>query len=494
MSPDRQQIVDLASAADLRMRRQDQARFLTRAFVWSLVVPFALTIASLVGAVPAWALIALLSGWALAILGAAVWTWTRRYPLSRAAAEIDRRAALKNELTSALWFVQGVDEATASDHEGWVDLHVARAAKRASEVDAEALFPWRWPEEARTAGALAGVLIVLNGLMAIDLVPRSWTRAWLQAKLSSARPLNEAEKKSARDLKDLLQQVQQLDPTLMTPEDRRLAQQLASLVDDLDKEALTTEDAAERLAKIRQALEALADSDQAKTPLDGRSKSLTGKDLKQLEDALKRALEDAKLGKNLQAEKGESGDRSGEELRSEARAEMREAALRRLKDLEKSMGAQPRNSSGRQERGKSDQNQSGEPGENQEGAQSSAEAPGQGQMQPMNGDGQQAGLQARGSLGGASGGQTNLVGPKTALQVKLRREQLASPTARPGEKPDEKKEERFQETKQAQSKQQYQQVAPRKYAQPDAVEPNQVPWPYRALVKSYFQKVGPRGK
>ncbi|MBI1875844.1 MAG: hypothetical protein HYS05_18430, partial [Acidobacteria bacterium] len=58
-----------------------------------------------------------------------------------------------------------------------------------------------------------------------------------------------------------------------------------------------------------------------------------------------------------------------------------------------------------------------------------------------------------------------------------------------------REEPRNQETKEARSKLQFQQVAPRpRYARPDAMEPDQVPWPYRDLVRSYFQKVGPRGK
>ncbi|MBI1875988.1 MAG: hypothetical protein HYS05_19155, partial [Acidobacteria bacterium] len=476
---DREIIVALVTAVDRRLRRQEQARLLTRAFVWSLVVPFALTVAPLVAPVPAWLIVTALSTW-IALLGSsAVWVWSRRRSLAQAAAEVDRRAALNNELTSALWFV----EQHASSP--WIDYHVGRAAGRAGRIDAEALLPWQWPEDVRTAGALVAVLLVVNGLMAIDLVPRSWTRAWLQAQLTStSRALSEAERQTAREIQDLLEHAERLDPSVFTPEDRQLAREFAEIVRDLENNRLTSPEASERLARIRKALEALASLERAKAPLAARPRPATESDLKQLEEALRRALADAKSSAGERGEPGESDAADPDRARAEARADMREATVRRLKDMEKSMGGRSRSASGRQERGASEQNQSSsEPGAGQDDAQSSSQAPGQGQMQPMDGDGRQSGLQARGSLGGGSSGSSTLVGPKTSLQVKLRRELLSGQM--PGDSPTgaDREEPRNQETKEARSKLQFQQVAPRpRYARPDAMEPDQVPWPYRDLV------------
>lgn len=492
MNPDRQIIIDLATAVDRRLRRQEQARLLTRAFVWSLVVPFGLTVAPLVAPVPAWLIITALSTWIVLFGSSAIWVWSRRRTLAQAAAEVDRRAALNNELASALWFV----EQRASSP--WIDFHVGRAALRAGTINAETLLPWQWPEEIRTAGALVAVLIVVNGLMAIDLVPRSWTRAWLQAHLAStSRAMSEADRKTAREIQDLLEHAERLDPSVFTPADRQLVKEFAEIVRDLENDTLTSSEASERLARIRKALEALAAVERAKAPLAARLRPANESDLKQLEDALKRALADAKSSSGARGEPAESERGDPDSARSGARAEMREATVRRLKDMEKSMGAQSPSSRGRQERGAAEQTQSGsEPGASQEGAESSSQTPGQGQMQPMNGDGRQPGLQARGSLGGGSSGSSTLVGPRTSLQVKLRREMLSSQTpadSRTGEA--DREEPRNQETRQARSKLQFQQVAPRpRYARPGAMELDQVPWPYRDLVKSYFQKVGPRGK
>lgn len=74
---------------------------------------------------------------------------------ARAAAVADARAALNNELSSALWFVTRA----SSDH--FIELHVARAAQTVQRLDLPHLLPVVAPRHAR----LAVVLAVIAGLL-----------------------------------------------------------------------------------------------------------------------------------------------------------------------------------------------------------------------------------------------------------------------------------------------------------------------------------------
>jgi hypothetical protein len=77
-----------------------------------------------------------------------------RCTLGEAAASVDIRAGLKNELSTARWFLE---HPVASP---WVDAQLARAAKSARGLDSAALLPLRvhWPE--LSAGAAVALLLV----------------------------------------------------------------------------------------------------------------------------------------------------------------------------------------------------------------------------------------------------------------------------------------------------------------------------------------------
>ena len=69
-----------------------------------------------------------LAGW----LG---WRWARGATLARSAATADRRGELDDEMRSAYSFIH------ANRSSPWVDLHIERASKTASELDERELVP-----------------------------------------------------------------------------------------------------------------------------------------------------------------------------------------------------------------------------------------------------------------------------------------------------------------------------------------------------------------
>jgi hypothetical protein len=102
-----------------------------------------------------------------------------RHTLGDAATSADARAGLKDELTTARWFLEHPRSSP------WVDAQAARAAESAGRLEPAALLPLRvrWRE---LAGVAAAVLLVLAAWLAPQMAPGS------NASLES-RPLPQAE-------------------------------------------------------------------------------------------------------------------------------------------------------------------------------------------------------------------------------------------------------------------------------------------------------------
>lgn len=159
-------VFDAVRRADLRRRQRVARREMALAACVSLGALAGVALLRLAVPVP----VPLLTLAALAALAAPATAWlraSRRQPdLPAAAAAIDRSASLHDAVTTAAWFADHQPDPSA-----WVDAQRARTARAAASLDVDALFPIAPPPALpKAAVGLAALLIVAL------LVPASWSR------------------------------------------------------------------------------------------------------------------------------------------------------------------------------------------------------------------------------------------------------------------------------------------------------------------------------
>jgi hypothetical protein len=205
-------------------------------------------------------LAAILGGVALSFLLAASFMRRSASPAG-AAAEADRRASLKDELTSACWFMRQQD---ASE---WIGAQLERAARTARGLEPARLIPLRVPAPALAALAVAAA--VLAGVWAAPpLVPAhgSAAEAALAAEREQVRALREfagalPDSEAARKLAAALELLESGD---RSAEQRRSAlAQAQEAVEQIRMQAASARDALQRAGSAlrgRKGLDELADA------------------------------------------------------------------------------------------------------------------------------------------------------------------------------------------------------------------------------------------
>lgn len=167
--------------------------------------------------------------------------------LDGAAAEADRRAGLKDELRSALWFAR---DARASD---WTAAQLARAGRSAAGLRPERLMPVRLPR-----GAIAALVLGLLLLAGVILLPApgAWTRDAGDGALTSERLQTLRQMVAGMPRSEAAQQLEQalrtLERTDATPEERREA--MARAQDAVERMGLEAASTRDELHELRQAL------------------------------------------------------------------------------------------------------------------------------------------------------------------------------------------------------------------------------------------------
>jgi hypothetical protein len=374
----------------------------------------------------------------LALITWVRWQTRSRETLEVAAAEIDRRASLRNEITTAFWFI---NNPRASE---WVDSQIHRAANRAREVDLDSTCPRVSPR--MTYGAAAAAVI----LMIVSLLPgtaRSSDAGGTAGGAMAGQSETDGQRREAirAGLREMAKELWRLDITTdlaRALENGRLdqaAQELRALVSQVTlqgpqpiKEELT--EAFRRVASNTQpALELVSFGF----------------------DELATAIDAFDQGAVLEA-----GEQTASEL-ERLEGEM----LARLEGDVQGVGMPI----------ETPQHEGGPP----------APVPGSFPESPSDVSGS----------GGSGLGQTQgaRIGAPTTLEVKLKQELLEaieSPlTGGPAEVLIEEASRRER------SVLEYRNVSPTLAAAPqkDAVSREQIPWKYRPLIKSYFEAIRERG-
>jgi hypothetical protein len=159
--------------------------------------------------------------------------FVRRTTLARAADEVDRRAALDDELKTAYWFIE---HPMASP---WITAQIERAARSARALDVARLLPVRVEPGTLAASALASVLL-LAVWFAPPLSPSS------DALMQPIAALSAADAKQVQLLRDLAAQLH---------DDAQVAAPVEHALRELQRKDATAEEKQHALATAREALE-----------------------------------------------------------------------------------------------------------------------------------------------------------------------------------------------------------------------------------------------
>ena len=112
--------------------------------LWDLFFPLGSTVAILGVAAAAF------------LAGYSLWRLREKTSFDHAAASIDRKAGLNDEIKTAFWFIRNPSASV------WVDTQIHRAARKAGKIDVRRVYPGTMPRTSYAAAAMVGILIALH--------------------------------------------------------------------------------------------------------------------------------------------------------------------------------------------------------------------------------------------------------------------------------------------------------------------------------------------
>jgi hypothetical protein len=538
---DKEIIIAALGRVERRIRRNRLFTELNLAAVLFLAIPVLLKIWDLFEPLRGGTISIIVGIWVLLFAAFVVWRITQKGTLHQAAASIDTRAGLRDELKTAFWFINNPRPSE------WVDAQIRRAARDAQHLDLQHLYPRHVPRTSYIAAGMVVVFLILN------LLPLPWNHNWLTLQAAPPFELNDKEAALLKQTEELLRRAEKLKQT-------DLANQLEDVMQQLQQGKIDAQQAAQMLDEIQnqleegnldansinEGLEEMARDLQQSEKLEPAGNAMQNKELnlaadelrklaeklnqnsaqqskdiqKSLQQAaentrpgleelakmLKEAAEDLKDGQQQLAQ--EALDGAAQELSSiqqridnQQLKNMASQQIQSLKDsLQQRQQGGQKGQKGQQQpsgKGQNAQGQKPEPGQSSDGQSQSADGGNEGeptdeasqQGQPgslMPGGGEGTGLMP----GGKGGADAPREGAPTSLDVKLQQEKVKG-MEDGGEKPENIEEISKMERSRLDYRNVKSDLSP---AQKDLLNQDHIPWEYRPLIKNYFEAIRPTGK
>src|SRR5215467_8010848 len=217
--------------------------------IWDLFDPFRASTITLIAGT-----------WILLFAAYVVWRILRKTTISRAAVSIDKAADLKDEIKTAVWFIQNP---RSSD---WVDAQIHRAARKTRTIDLDSLFPRHLPKTAYLATAF---LLIFTGL---NFVPLPWNHNWLRLQAAPAFSLTPQQAEILKQAEELLKKANELKKS-------EVAEKLEEVVQDLQQGKMDAEQVLEKLGALQNQLsEGNLDAASMREGLEEMAKALSQSD------------------------------------------------------------------------------------------------------------------------------------------------------------------------------------------------------------------------
>lgn len=539
---DQEIIVASLQRVEKRIRTNRLFNELTRGAIFFFSLPLLLKIWDLFEPLRGSTVSVLVGTWILLFGAYVLWRSSQKGTLDQAAASLDGKAELRDELKTAFWFINNPRPSE------WVDAQIHRAARTVQSVNLNTAYPRNIPRMSFVAMAIVLLFVVLN------FVPLPWNHNWLAGQAAPAFALNEKESAILKQTEELLRKAEKLKQS-------DLAQKLEDIVQQLQEGKIDAQQASQMLdniqseleegnldaASINEGLEEMAKDLQQSSKTEPAGNAMQNKQLNLAADELRKLAE--KLGlnspeaskemqKSLQqaAENTSPGledlakmlKEAAENLKNDQQQGAQQAlqnAAQQLDSIEqriqsqdlKNMASkqiqslkdslQQRQQSGGQrggqqqqastkgqgaqgqkpQPGQADANNQGQPQDGSEGEPSDQASENNGQSgAPIPGGNDGNGLMPSGK----GGGDAPKEGAPTKLDVKLQQEKVAG-MADGGEKPEDIEEISKQERSRLDYRNVKSDLSP---AQKDLLNQDRIPWEYRPLIKSYFQAIRPAAK
>jgi hypothetical protein len=488
--------------------------------VWDLFDPFrASTITIIAGT------------WILLFAAYVAWRTLQKTTVSQAAVSIDKAADLKDEIKTAVWFI---DNPRPSE---WVEAQIHRAADKTRRINIDSFFPRYFPKTAYLALAFLLLFIGLN------FVPLPWNHNWLLLQAAPAFSLTPQQAEILKQAQVLLKKANELKKS-------EVVQKLEDVVQDLQQGKMDAEQVLEKLgalqnqlsegnldaAAMREGLEEMAKALSQSEQLQGAADAIQNKDLNtaadelrktaeklaatdrqsksQMQKSLEQAAENPRpgleeLAKRLQEaaedlknqdqadaqvaldEAGQELDQIEEKLQNQ---DLKNLAAEQLQNLQQSL-RQAQQAGTQQARGKNGQDAKAQrkqaPGDPGSGQPSGTEAEQDPSTEPAQQTSQAGGNNNGNGLmpSGKGGGDAQREGPPTTLDVQLQKEEISGMH----DQDQGIKEDLDEVSKQERSKLDYRNVKSElSPAQKDLLNQDRIPWEYRSLIKDYFQAIRPQ--
>lgn len=231
----REIIIKSLEKAERRLRTNRLFRDLTFSLSLFLLFPLALKIWDLISPLRGRTVAVVLFVWISSLV---LYSLSRTLPMStleQAAAQLDKKAGLCDELKTAYWFI------THPHTSVWVDVQIRRASNRVTELSIDRLYPRVIPASSYLAAALLALLIGLNFL------PLPSNHNWVYLQAAPAFSLTDAERNSLARAQQLVEKTDAINKT-------DLAADIKGTMEDLQEGTIDPAEALKALAEIQKVL------------------------------------------------------------------------------------------------------------------------------------------------------------------------------------------------------------------------------------------------
>ena len=233
---DRETIVQTLKAVESRIRTNRSIRRIATGLCVFVLTALVVKVLDLAAPFPSAAIRAFWVLWFAGLAAFVIWCARERGSLANAAAQVDHKARLKDEISSAYWFLGH------GKKNPWINLQIHRAAETARRLDPSGLYPRVIPP----ASYVAAVGIVL--LLILNFTPLPFGYSFVFSREAPEMTLRDRSAELLDELAEMIEDAEAL-------EQDEVVEQLQELIAALRSGELTAAEALEELAEIQDRFE-----------------------------------------------------------------------------------------------------------------------------------------------------------------------------------------------------------------------------------------------